>query len=638
MMKLLQLKGRTMNRRIFTLSFVFIMAVLTPKLVAQTSDNWPELTVAFFDCNCSAAIVDSTSQAGVLNMASYYIHQEITADTTSPNLQFFSFGFADSLMISYLQAGQSFTLPDTGAPLPSGFIILSKITGSQGNFLLTISVLDGNSYAHVVDKSAKFASATDADVQGACSSAVAQLLPLWNTILTYLQSVRNANPSLCINPQITVSPAKTKIPLGGYTEVTFTATDCDGVPLPNRRISIGAQLGSFSSQSVITDNNGNASARYTAGDTNAVDVLSAAMENVITVKHDTITVKGAAPVIDGSPDTTRWMIMRFQYLHSESSANDQEDNQSWTQKTSLMFYSAHGFMIGAITSAAGSCIGDFGGNPFGVVGYSWCAGEGFYNSFQKLEGPCSEGGTSLDMTSESEMDIVEGPALVGFDYNPTLPVPQTYSFSLGWLPDSLLAYDFDEFAQDCETGSSKKHGSYKIGAVNPYGGKQEWDAGDPGFSLVPVFSPETDIFGYHPVVGCTVTINDVESSFDKSGGLQVVVTKYLATTSPLSSLTAVKKATALPTNFSLSQNYPNPFNPTTMIDYQLPMNSQVTLKVYDVLGREVGTLVNEREGAGSHSVSFNGSKLTSGIYFYRINATANNGQSFTSVKKLVVVK
>ncbi len=88
-----------------------------------------------------------------------------------------------------------------------------------------------------------------------------------------------------------------------------------------------------------------------------------------------------------------------------------------------------------------------------------------------------------------------------------------------------------------------------------------------------------------------------------------------------------------PETFFLYQNYPNPFNPNTVIKYQLPVNSFVTLKVYDVLGRQLQTLVNERQTAGSHNVTFNASKLPSGIYFYRLQAG-----TFTQVKKMILMK
>lgn len=98
--------------------------------------------------------------------------------------------------------------------------------------------------------------------------------------------------------------------------------------------------------------------------------------------------------------------------------------------------------------------------------------------------------------------------------------------------------------------------------------------------------------------------------------------------------TGVKQPVEMtPAEFKLSQNYPNPFNPSTVIDYQLTMNSFVTLKVYDMLGREVKTLVNEREDAGTHTATFNAANLPSGVYFYRIQAG-----NFVQTKKLVLIK
>ncbi|MFQ3607894.1 MAG: 5'-nucleotidase C-terminal domain-containing protein [Chloroherpetonaceae bacterium] len=88
-----------------------------------------------------------------------------------------------------------------------------------------------------------------------------------------------------------------------------------------------------------------------------------------------------------------------------------------------------------------------------------------------------------------------------------------------------------------------------------------------------------------------------------------------------------------PTTFELAQNYPNPFNPATTINYQLPTSALVTLKVYDVVGREVATLVNARQEAGRYDVRFNGSSLSSGVYFYRLQAG-----SFVETKKMMLVK
>ena len=91
----------------------------------------------------------------------------------------------------------------------------------------------------------------------------------------------------------------------------------------------------------------------------------------------------------------------------------------------------------------------------------------------------------------------------------------------------------------------------------------------------------------------------------------------------------------IPDNYSLSQNYPNPFNPSTIINYQLTINSFVSLKVFDLLGKEVTQLVNEKQNAGSYAVDFNSPEfsLPSGIYFYTLSAG-----EFKETKKMVLVK
>ncbi len=89
----------------------------------------------------------------------------------------------------------------------------------------------------------------------------------------------------------------------------------------------------------------------------------------------------------------------------------------------------------------------------------------------------------------------------------------------------------------------------------------------------------------------------------------------------------------IPEELDVEQNYPNPFNPTTRIQFSLPENQEVRLVIYDVLGRAVQTLVDENLSAGIHNVTFNGSGLSSGIYFYQIQAGSD-----VTTRKMVLVK
>ncbi len=95
-----------------------------------------------------------------------------------------------------------------------------------------------------------------------------------------------------------------------------------------------------------------------------------------------------------------------------------------------------------------------------------------------------------------------------------------------------------------------------------------------------------------------------------------------------------------PKEYALSQNFPNPFNPTTTIRYDLPFDSKVSLKIYDILGNEVKTLVENEQSAGYKEIKFNGSSLASGIYIYRLiaNSPSNQQANFVSIKKMMMIK
>jgi hypothetical protein len=94
-----------------------------------------------------------------------------------------------------------------------------------------------------------------------------------------------------------------------------------------------------------------------------------------------------------------------------------------------------------------------------------------------------------------------------------------------------------------------------------------------------------------------------------------------------------KNSDEIPYNFALMQNYPNPFNPSTNLSFVIGNSSFISLKVYDILGNEVATLVNEEKPAGSYEISFDASNLAGGVYFYRL--TAGN---YSDVKKMMVMK
>jgi len=110
--------------------------------------------------------------------------------------------------------------------------------------------------------------------------------------------------------------------------------------------------------------------------------------------------------------------------------------------------------------------------------------------------------------------------------------------------------------------------------------------------------------------------------------IKIVISEQLSVPKKIQNVVQI-----VPDKIALEQNYPNPFNPATTINYQLPQKSYVTLKIYDILGSLVKTLIDQEIEAGYHSIRWNASGLASGVYFYRLNAG-----SFVSTKKLILMK
>lgn len=162
------------------------------------------------------------------------------------------------------------------------------------------------------------------------------------------------------------------------------------------------------------------------------------------------------------------------------------------------------------------------------------------------------------------------------------------------------------------------------------------DPGAENFAVIASYTSDDSLKG----LGTSTTGRSYSYTDTKvQSGLQYTYSiESVLTSGATANFGSLPVSVAAPKNYALSQNYPNPFNPSTIINYQLPINSQVTLKVYDVLGREVAMLVDGQQDAGVYKVPFDGTRFSSGVYFYRIAVHGSDGRSFVSTKKLVLMK
>jgi hypothetical protein len=167
-----------------------------------------------------------------------------------------------------------------------------------------------------------------------------------------------------------------------------------------------------------------------------------------------------------------------------------------------------------------------------------------------------------------------------------------------------------------------------------------------------VLNYTSNTIGSPETFGAPLAINDYETSlspypaipqvtefYDAGGEVGVIYLGY--NTGPesgiyydrLSAVTNIQPGTGIASSFELKQNYPNPFNPSTKIAFSIPKNGFTSLKIYDMVGREVATLLSKDLQSGKYEVDFNGSKLASGVYFYKLMSN-----DFVEVKKMMLVK
>jgi hypothetical protein len=618
----------------------FLFFVLLPVSTAQSQDDWPRFSVAYFDCNGSGAKTDNASQLAAVNSASKVILQTLLSDSSSQQVFLFSYGLTDTTAKDLASTGKSLPFPDNGGSPDAwyDFVIASTLTGNPGSYTLTVSILDGKSFAHVVDGTALFSTATAGDVSTACRAAVQKLLPLTTPMRNWQKALKATNPLLTINPQIDVAPAKTIVPLNGSTNVVITVQDCDGMLLANRQLILTRTRGSLSSYIVQTDNKGTATVTLEAGKTPGIAIVTAMMPNVVSFARDSGTVTASTSIVLGEADASKLWILEFDMHRSFTSQKDEvvstAEKSTWKQKNSFFTQSARGSFIAESQNETNTEF-NFSDTSMSIRGVH------FKHDFAKESGTdltgkqCPETSWSMSGSTQTYRAVSDadyhGEAALDYD-------PQgicLFAIEIPYVSELMYGYNWSLLGRwnngRCETETVHQGTGLKF--------KLDFTGGLAYFGAPPI--PDLSIMPFYTngvISMYSIFVNSKYAGVASDGSSYYQMTQCMATLKRLTNATTAVNNGNAPEKFSLSQNYPNPFNPATSLEFQVPSLGFVRLSVFDMLGREVARLVEGERAPGSYIARWDASTMPSGVYYYRMTATEKSGALFTQTRRMALVK
>ena len=220
--------------------------------------------------------------------------------------------------------------------------------------------------------------------------------------------------------------------------------------------------------------------------------------------------------------------------------------------------------------------------------------------------------------------------------NTNLPTQKFYSFHrdsdgrkwIGSIDKGLIRWDDDSTYVMYNSGNTGITSNFINGIAEDSEGTI-WFANDDGFA-----SLSNSVVTVHPELHEDWSIVAIE--VDENDNIWIGTAwygLYLYNKSGFSLITSTKENNLTPLEYILAQNHPNPFNPTTRINYQIPQQGFVTLKIFDVLGKEIARLINEEKPAGKYEVDFSVTGLASGVYIYRMKVN-----EFIESKKMILVR
>jgi len=535
-----------------------------------------------------------------------------------------------------------FNLPPDGEVNGADYLLTGSITSSGGTNTLTM-VLE-TAVSREVAASMSVSYGFDQESQATAGQTLAAAFtPLFQKIRNYEVNKRNTNVTVAIRDMhsttqdIIVTPKKTKLNVGESVDVDIEMIDCDGVPLGNREIYFVAPPGdnlmlpsstggTVVPSSVTTDASGKAKVKFTAGNTNGLGQIVASYTHKKPCGRLSAFLGNAAVVI-GQPPKKRWLVHAGFYEKVDRRIDTIFSGGSGTGSETLTDISEGNAMIDALVENGGVDTTGFyfvcyeeSGDTFENVTISGTMEENyFYRYYLDVGLPLPDASIRV----ENYFGAVS-PGETGFEFHyPNKPTDVAIVAQCGGTVQGSTHIKYTYCCPEYHWEESNASTSTGLGVYTEFNAN-ECSITKSATSYSIIGTRTRVVYNGSQKTTRTVVLNTTISLYDSPSGVEQIKSD-------------------LPTSYNLKQNYPNPFNPSTMIGYQIPIASYVSLKIYDILGREVAILVDERKEPGSYSTAFYaGNKLTSGVYIARLVAESygkpQGNKSFVQTKKILLVK
>ena len=642
------------------LTLIFFLS-LTGYLLSQEWEcqKCPRRSIGLFDCDVQIPQPSWGSQLSLsdwleFNFIGGGIHAELFSNDPSRDcLSFYDGQFvlaADSLpdfdSLSYQISYNWQNLPGSGSLSYVDYIVYSELTESGSNYNITVYLETGKTREIVTTNTIQYNPAIPGLNNGENASQF--LKPLMGKIREFEKQKRNLLSDVAIEAQLEVKSQKFYLNTNETTQIILRLKDCDDFKLPNREINLTASSGTLSSNSVITNNDGEAQVTYTAGSSPAwVEIYA---EHVYYYPHGSGEIVAADAKfisINQSPsnvwDLKATVNVRVNVKADTTWSINIPNEPTITDIRSLYSsYSGKLTVFGLIQNECGGYGNEFcyTGNdpPILWFAYGDAAEYSKNKSTEYLNGVLEIFGESITLCNE----LAVGSELRTDNYmirTDDVGVYLEYSdgikyFDVGGYGNGEANYHIREWLSSGNWETFE--GTYSRGADV----QVSWTEPEPYGSFT--YQDSAYSFSYNG----TETIYEPHYEY---GTIQTTITKnldgkikpyYRTITGVHENFSDLK---LIPDNYDL-KNYPNPFNPSTNIQYaisSLPDGKAgkqfVSLKVYDILGNEIATLVNEEKPAGRYEVEFNTSNInhhpSSGVYFCRLQT-----ENYSKTIKMLYLK